>query len=408
MLFMEKRYFSRSFDNRNRMDWSKVLVVELASVLAGPSVGQWLAELGARVIKVENPVTAGDVTRSWKLGTESQSEQTGAYFSAVNWGKESLGINLKKEGADLVITTILSQADIVLASFLPGQAESMGIEFEAIRKVNPAVIWADINGYGSDNDRPAYDAIIQAESGFTYMNGLGKNIAKMPVALMDVLAAHHLKEAILLAMIEKQSSGIGKRVQVSLIQSAISSLVNQATNWLVAGHLPQAVGSEHPNIVPYGTIFKTKDEKQVVLAVGNDGQFSRLCKILQEPVPTNFATNPLRVTNRDAVNHWLQANIRQFSQDEFLAQMEANHIPAGAVRNMQEVFDSPHATQVLLHGENKSGVRQMISDGINSRQDLTSPPGFHQQGVSLLEEFGFTTDQIHRLVHQGIIPSSYE
>lgn len=390
------------------MDWSKVVVVELASVLAGPSVGQWLAELGARVIKIENPTTAGDVTRSWKLSIESKDEQTGAYFSAINWGKESLGINLKKEGADLVIKTFLSKADIILASFLPGQAESMGIEYETIQKINPGLIWADINGYGPGNARPAYDAIIQAESGFTYMNGLGKNISKMPVALMDVLAAHHLKQAILLAMLNRQSTGIGKRVQVSLIHSAMSSLVNQATNWLVAGHLPQAVGSEHPNIVPYGTIFETKDGKQVVLAVGNDGQFSRLCQVLRENVPENFATNPLRVANRKAVTRWLQSKIELFSQEPFLAQMEDNHVPAGAVRNMKEVFDSPHAAAVLLESENKQGVRQMISDGINSRQDLTSPPGFHQQGVSLLEEFGFTTEQIRQLALQDIIPPSHE
>lgn len=390
------------------MDWSKVTVIELASVLAGPSVGQWLAELGARVIKIENPKTSGDVTRSWKLTSESKDEQTGAYFSAVNWGKESLGINLKKDGADLVIKTFLSKADIVLASFLPGQAESMGIGYKAIQKKNPGVIWADINGYGPGNDRPAYDAIIQAESGFTYMNGLGKNISKMPVALMDVLAAHHLKQAILLAMLDKQSTGIGKRVQVSLIQSAMSSLANQATNWLVGGHLPQPVGSEHPNIVPYGTIFETKDGKQVVLAVGNDGQFSRLCKVLRATVPDNFSSNPLRVANRDSVNRWLQSKIELFSQQEFLVQMEDNHVPAGAVRNMKEVFDSLHAKAVLFENEEKQGLRQMISDGINSQQHLTSPPVFHQQGVPLLKEFGYTAEQIRQLIHQDIIPPSHE
>ncbi len=400
------RYLSP--EQYQEMNWEKIIAVELASVLAGPSVGQWLAELGARVIKIENPITNGDVTRSWKLRTESELEQTGAYFSSVNWGKESLGINLKGEGAEKVIKSFLSKADIVLASFLPGQAEGMGIDYDSLKKINPGLIWADINGYGPGNDRPAYDAIIQAESGFTYMNGLGKNISKMPVALMDVLAAHHLKQAILLAMLEKQTTGIGKRVQVSLIHSAISSLVNQASNWLVAGHLPQAVGSEHPNIVPYGTIFETNDGKQIVLAVGNDGQFSRLCAVLKEEVPEHFTTNPQRVANRDSVNAWLQTKIKRLSQDDFLNKMKQKNVPAGAVRNMKEVFETTEAADILLTSPVKKGVRQMISHGINSVQDLTSPPGFHQQGVSLLEEFGYTQDQIRQLINKNIIPSSHE
>ncbi len=390
------------------MDWKTITVIELASVLAGPSVGQWLAELGARVIKIENPNTGGDVTRSWKLSSESENEQSGAYFSAVNWGKESLGINLKREGASLVVKQLMAKADIVLASFLPGQAEKMGIDYQSIRQINSGIIWADINGYGPGNDRPAYDAIIQAESGFTYMNGLGKNISKMPVALMDVLAAHHLKETILLALLDKQLTGEGRRVQVSLIHSAMSSLVNQATNWLVAGHLPQAVGSEHPNIVPYGTIFETMDGKQIVMAVGNDGQFSRLCWALKEEVPEDFRTNPLRVSNRNSVNEWVQQKIKQFSQDEFLTKMEEQNVPAGAVRNMKEVFEAPESEEVLIQSSQKRGLRQMISVGINSRQDLTSPPEFHQQGVSLLEELGYNEEQIQQLVNQGIIPASNE
>lgn len=390
------------------MDWKTITVIELASVLAGPSVGQWLAELGARVIKVENPNTGGDVTRSWKLSSESENEQAGAYFSAVNWGKESVGINLKREGASEVVKKLMAKADIVLASFLPGQAEKMGIDYQSIRQLNSGIIWADINGYGPGNDRPAYDAIIQAESGFTYMNGLGKNISKMPVALMDVLAAHHLKEAILLALLDKQSTGEGRRVQVSLIHSAMSSLVNQATNWLVAGHLPQAVGSEHPNIVPYGTIFETRDGKQIVMAVGNDGQFSRLCWVLKEEVPEDFRTNPLRVSNRNSVNEWLQERIKLFSQDDFLTKMEEQNVPAGAVRNMKEVFDSPESEEILIQSSQKRGLRQMISVGINSRQDLTSPPEFHQQGVPLLEELGYNEEQIQQLVNQGIIPASNE
>lgn len=386
------------------MDWATVTVIELASVLAGPSVGQWLAELGARVIKVENPLSQGDVTRSWKLTSEGASEQKGAYFSAVNWGKESIGLNLKRRESQPIMEALLTKADIVLASFLPGQGSSMGLDYETIKQKHPKIIWAEINGYGPDDPRPAYDAIIQAEAGFTYMNGQGEQISKMPVALMDVMAAHHLKQAILLAMLERQTTGRGKRVQVSLIHAGVSSLVNQATNWLVANHLPQPVGSEHPNIVPYGTIFITQDHKQLVLAVGTDAQFGRLCSILGEEVPPEFQRNQQRVRQRQQVNSWLSGLIRRQAREDLLDLLRAQRIPAGAVRNMQEVFEAPEAAEVMIHGQDKSGLRQMISNGIKSRQVLTSPPAFHEQAVSLLTELGFSAEQISHFVNQGIIP----
>jgi crotonobetainyl-CoA:carnitine CoA-transferase CaiB-like acyl-CoA transferase len=170
-------------------------VLELASVLAGPGVGQFFAELGAEVIKVENVRTGGDVTRSWKLASENEGEDRSAYFCSVNWGKKSLAIDLTSDYGKEVVKQLAVKADIIIASYKPGDAEKLGVAYSQLKKINPKLIYGQITGYGSDNPNVGYDAVIQAESGFMDMNGeVGGDPLKMPVALIDVLAGHQLKE----------------------------------------------------------------------------------------------------------------------------------------------------------------------------------------------------------------------
>lgn len=390
------------------MDWSRITVIELASVLAGPSVGQWLAELGAHVIKVENPATNGDVTRSWKLPSEPINADTPAYFTAINWGKESIGLNLKTPESKEILDRLFSTADVVLSSFIPSQASGLGLVIEEILTEHPELIWAEINGYGPDEPRAAYDAIIQAESGFTYINGTPGHTSKMPVALMDVLAAHHLKEGILLALLERQSTGEGKRISVSLLESGISSLVNQASNWLNAGHLPVPKGSDHPNIVPYGTQFTCRRDEGIVLAVGTDKQFQQLCAVLGQAVPQEFRTNPERVSKRAGVVSWLQELLKNQDRNNLLKDLHRLKVPAGAVKNIAEVFQDSHTNQLLISDGASKAVRQQLTNGITSRSDLTAPPSFHQQGVPLLQRLGFTPEQISRFENIGVIPQSSE
>jgi len=259
-------------DEKTPLEGLKVL--ELASVLAGPSVGMFFAELGATVIKIENITTQGDVTRKWKLAKENPNTDISGYFSCVNWGKYSFAVNLlEKEGLD-IIYKLTAECDIVLVSYKPGDAEKLKVDYPTLKQYNQALIYSHITGYGLKNSRAGFDAIIQAESGFTYMNGNpGGPPTKMPVALMDVLAAHHLKEAILLALLYRERTGKGQYIEASLFKAGIASLANQATNWLVGKTIPERIGSDHPNIVPYGTIFKTSDNKEIVLAAGTDKQF---------------------------------------------------------------------------------------------------------------------------------------
>ena len=368
-----------------------LLVVELASVLAGPSVGQWLAELGATVIKVENHKRGGDVTRSWKLPTEAAEEDRSSYFTAVNWGKLSIGLDLSCAEGKALLHRLVTQADIVLASYKPGDATKLQTDAETLRALNPRLIYADITAYGHDDPRPGYDAIIQAEAGFTFMNGTPDGPpVKLPLAFMDVLAAHHLREAILLALLKRHQTGRGEHVSTSLITAGLSSLANQATNYLVAGHIPQRIGSEHPNIVPYGTTYPCKDGRLVVLAVGNDVQFERLCGVLgmdELAVDERFRHNAGRVKRRKELHALLGEGIARVERDDLLAELAKLKVPAGAVNDMSDALSLPQAAPLKLQGPELAGLRTAAISGIAMQAGLSEPPHLCQHSSEVLARF---------------------
>ncbi len=357
-------------------------VLELASVLAGPSVGQFFAELGAEVIKVENLKTGGDVTRNWK-GVGEQTDDRSAYFSSCNWGKKSVAIDLTNEEGKQVVKKLAQRSNIVIASYKPGDAEKLGVSYQQLSTNNGQLIYGQITGYGSDDDRVGYDAVIQAESGFMDLNGeKDGQPTKMPVALIDVLAAHQLKEGLLLALLKKERSGLGSLVEVSLIQSALSSLANQATNWLVAKKLPTRQGSAHPNIAPYGDSFLTKDGKRVLLAIGNDRQFKDLIATLgisdhvldlgAWALEVKFLSNQQRVEHRLALNEILEDAIAKKGSKELLDNIIQLKIPAGIIQNVAEAFSTDAAKEVLLKSSELLGVKNFIGR-VYSIEPPTSP-----------------------------------
>jgi crotonobetainyl-CoA:carnitine CoA-transferase CaiB-like acyl-CoA transferase len=384
-----------------------MLVLELASVLAGPSVGQFFAELGATVVKLENAATHGDVTRSWKLATETMNTDVSAYFSAANWGKLSLGLDITKPAALSAVHRLAARADVVIASYKPGDAEKLQVDYHTLHQLNPKLIYGHITGYGTDDSRAGYDAVVQAESGFMHMNGEPEGPpVKMPVALMDILAAHQLKEGILTALLMRERTGKGQYVTVSLLDAAVSALANQATNYLVAGHNPQRMGSEHPNIVPYGSVFTSKDGMQLVLAIGDDRQFQRLCNILGDPalaaMPA-FATNRERVRNRDQVNQRLGALIGQWKRDALLQELHNRYVPAGAVNSVAEVFEQPKTRRMVLqHGEAGAGIRQVafVSEEL-ATASVTPPPAYAQHTGMVLRELAGSSPEEAQLLIPG-------
>ncbi|PVY41092.1 crotonobetainyl-CoA:carnitine CoA-transferase CaiB-like acyl-CoA transferase [Pontibacter virosus] len=371
-----------------------MLVLELASVLAGPSVGQFFAELGATVVKLENAMTGGDVTRTWKLAGEQGSDKVSAYFSAANWGKLSIGLDISQLPALEVVHKLAANADVVIASYKPGDAEKLQVDYQTLTLLNPRLVYGHITGYGLEDQRAGYDAVIQAESGFMYMNGSPDGPpTKMPVALMDILAAHQLKEGLLTALLQRERTGQGNYVQVSLFDAAVSALANQGTNYLVAGHSPQRMGSEHPNIVPYGSVFACRDGRQLVLAIGDDRQFRRLCQVLGDAALADnpsFATNSARVRHRNAVNEQLRQLVSQFERDGLLRELHRLHVPAGAVNSVPEVFEQPQAGRMLLNQPNgPRGIRQVafVVEGTKA-DEVAPPPAFAQHQAQILDMLG--------------------
>ncbi|RMG78678.1 MAG: CoA transferase [Bacteroidetes bacterium] len=326
-------------------------VVELASVLAGPAVSMFFAELGATVIKVENKKTGGDMTRKWKLPGEDPASPWSAYYHAVNYRKQTVFADLTDENERREIRRLIAGADIVISNFRPRSAQKLGMDYPTLKALNPTLIYAQITGFG-DEDRPAFDVVLQAEAGFLHMTGEpDRPPVKMPVALIDLMAAHQLKEGILVALLRRGRTGEGAFVSASLLESAVASLANQATNWLMAGHIPARMGCAHPNIAPYGDIFYTKDDKSLVLAVGTDTHFRALCDLLGCPdlaTDPDFQTNPARVENRQKLYERLAPFFRRFDRDPLLEQCHQKGIPAGSIRNMKEVFDLPLAKAMIL------------------------------------------------------------
>jgi crotonobetainyl-CoA:carnitine CoA-transferase CaiB-like acyl-CoA transferase len=384
------------------------MVLELASVLAGPSVGMFLAELGARVVKVEHFASGGDVTRTWRLPSENAEDDRSAYFSSVNWGKESVGMDLRTAAGRGLVHALAAKADVVIASYKPGDASKLQVDAATLTALNPRLIYAELTAYGDDDPRVGFDAIIQAEAGFTYMNGAPEGgPTKMPVALMDLLAAHQLKEGILLALYQRAMTGNGSRVSTNLLGAGLASLANQAANWLVAGHVPQRIGSEHPNIVPYGRSHATADGREVVLAVGNDAQFAKLCACLgleELAADGRFARNADRVRNRAALNALLDQAIAGHARDELLAALHAAQVPAGAVHDMAEACALPQAADLLLKGASMRGMRSIAWKGMEGVQ-LAEPPhlGADTEGV-LREILGMSAGEIAHLREEKAIP----
>jgi len=340
--------------------FSSLKIIDASTVLAGPSVGTFFAELGAKVIKVENSKVP-DVTRSWKLPTEDKGSNVSAYYSSVNYRKENVSLDLKEPAGREYFLELIKDADILISNFKLGDEEKFNIQDEILREINPKLICGKINGFGSKSDRVAYDLILQAESGYMSMNGTNESgPVKMPVAFIDVLAAHHLKEGLLIALLERERSGLAKSVSVSLYDAAVCSLVNQASNYLMENKIPQRIGSLHPNIAPYGEIFSTKDNDLITFAIGSDQHFKKLCSFLQiEYLTTDerFSSNPERVRNRTFLKEIIQEKIKLFPTQEIMDSMLKENVPVGKIKDLQEVFENDEAQKL---------VRKEVIDGIET------------------------------------------
>jgi crotonobetainyl-CoA:carnitine CoA-transferase CaiB-like acyl-CoA transferase len=331
---------------------SQLKVLEVASVLAGPAVGMFFSERGAQVVKIENSKSGGDVTRSWKLEEEDSDINISAYFCSVNWNKEYLFMDLNNPTERPELEALIKEADILIANFKFGDAEKFKLEFNNVKKLNPQIIHAELSGFGSHDHRVAYDLVLQAETGFMFMNGTPQSgPVKIPLAIIDILAAHQLKEGILEALLMRENKSQAYHVEASLYDAAIASLANQGSNYLMANHIPQAIGSLHPNIAPYGEIFRTKDHALITLAIGSDSQFIKLLEILDIKVSDRFSSNKKRIEFRTEIENILTEKIHEWNTADLCKELIDCNVPVARINNLEEVFQDSKAKGLILNEE---------------------------------------------------------
>jgi crotonobetainyl-CoA:carnitine CoA-transferase CaiB-like acyl-CoA transferase len=326
-------------------------VLDLSSILAGPLAGSFFAECGAEVIKIENKTTNGDTTRQWKLPTEDSNKTYSAYYTAANYGKKVILLNLKDSNDRLSLDTYIEWADIIISNFQKSVGENLNLTPNSLHEINPTAIIAQLSAYTYDDPRPGYDLVMQGETGWISMTGSDQDhLAKLPVAMIDIIASHQLKEGILIGLWKRLQTAKGSIIHVSLYSSAISALANQATNYLQVGHMPKPIGTLHPNIAPYGDIFFDMNGLRFLLAVGSDLQFEKLWKTLNLPTEKyfTFAFNSDRVQHRSQLIPLMQERLGVFKivyLSELFAQI---NIPFCQIRNLSEVF-AVSDTKAMLH-----------------------------------------------------------
>jgi len=315
-----------------------VLVADLSRVLAGPLATMLLGDLGADVVKVEHP-DGGDETRAWG---PPFLDGVSTYYLAVNRNKRSVALDLKDERGLAAAITLAERADVLVENFRAGALERLGLGFERVRERNPGLVWCSISGFGqaAGAGLPGYDFLVQAAGGLMSITGqAGGEPTKVGVAVVDVLTGLYALVGILAALRERDRSGGGQRVEVSLLGSALAGLVNQASSYLCTGRAPQAIGNRHPSIAPYETL--TAADRPLVVAVGNDAQFARLCGVLGLPEAAGdprFASNAARVGNREALVAVLEEALGRRDAAAWVPLLTEAGVPCGLVNDVGEAF----------------------------------------------------------------------
>jgi len=326
---------------------SGLRVLELARILAGPWIGQTLADLGADVIKVESP--EGDDTRKWGppfVRGPAGEPLDAAYFHACNRGKRSLVADLRSAAGQEAVQRLAARSDVLIENFKVGSLQKFGLDYESVKSLNPRLVYCSVTGFGQDGPyahRAGYDFMIQGMSGIMDLTGdPAGEPQKVGVAFADIFTGTYGVIGILAALAHRERTGVGQHVDMALLDSMVGVLANQAMNYLVSHEPPRRMGNAHPNIVPY-QVFAVRDG-HVIIAVGNDAQFQRLCSYLGESalaVDPRFATNSARVEHRNQLVPRLCDLLANLTRSEVLDAMEQRGIPAGPINTLADVFVDP-------------------------------------------------------------------
>lgn len=350
-----------------------VRVLDLSRVLAGPWASQLLADLGAEVIKIERP-GAGDDTRAWGPPWWDEAAGLSAYFLSANRGKRSLAVDIAQPEGAALVRNLAARSQILIENFKVGALQRFGLDWDALRAVNPALVYCSITGYGQSGpnaQRAGYDAAIQAEAGLMSLTGepasQGGAPQKVGVAVVDLMTGMYAVAGVLAALRHAERTGEGQHIDLALFDTQVAALANQASNYRVSGEVPARHGTAHPNIVPYQVMPSA--DGWFMLAVGNDAQFRRLCQRLDRPDwadDPSFASNAQRVANRESLIDLLRARLQTRTSAYWIDVLSADGVPCGPVNDLAQVFASPQVTA--------RGLRLVLPDESGRAVPLVANP----------------------------------
>jgi crotonobetainyl-CoA:carnitine CoA-transferase CaiB-like acyl-CoA transferase len=390
-------------------------IVELARVLAGPWAGQLFADLGAEVIKVES--LAGDDTRQWGPPFVDNGDGTrdAAYFHACNRGKRSLTVNFATGEGREIVRRLASRADVLIENFRVRTLRKYRLDYQALQAVNPRLVYCSLTGFGQTGpyaELPGYDFLIQAMGGIMDLTGdPAGEPQKVGVAFADILSGLYAVVAIQAALAARAETGRGQWIDMALLDVQVGVLANQAMNYLVSGLAPTRLGNAHPNIVPY-QVFAAADGN-LVIAVGNDGQFRKLVGVLGVPEIADdpyYANNDARVANRAPLIAGLSALIAKFPRADLLKRLERARVPAGPINGVAEVFADPQIIDRGMRfnlpragGTNVPTVRTPILMSESNLVYGRASPRLGEHTSEVLGEIGYEPEEVTGLMSSGVV-----
>ncbi len=401
---------------------SHVKVLDLSRILAAPWASQILADLGAEVIKVERP-GAGDDTRTWgppflKDAQGNDTKEAG-YYLAVNRGKRSITVNLDSPEGQKIVEELAVSADIVLENYKAGTLARYGLDEASLRKINPRLIYCSVTGFGQTGprrDQPAYDFLIQAMGGLMSVTGErdgrpGGGPQKVGVPIVDLMTGMYTAVSVLAALARRNETGVGDTIDIAMLDVQVATLSNQAMNYLVSDKVPGRNGNAHPNIQPQD-VYACADG-DVILVVGNDGQFAKLCEVFgrkEWSADERFATNAQRVRNIGTLSGMLRELFAGWEREKLIAALDKAGVPCGPINNVAEVFEEPQvqARGMLRYVPHPSGVDapQVGSPMRFAESPLrvpAAPPLLGQHSDDILSELGYSSERIAALRSAGAI-----
>ncbi|MBY5933926.1 CoA transferase [Tateyamaria omphalii] len=383
-----------------------LFVLDLSRILAGPTATQLMGDMGATVIKIENPKTGGDDTRSWgpnyARDRDGSPTDLSAYFMAANRNKQSVAVDLSTEDGQAIVRQLAARADVVIENYKPGGLVKYGLDHDTLLKAHPGLVYCSISGFGQtgpNRDKPGYDLMAQGYGGIMSLTGDPNGTpTKVGVGIADVMCGMYATIGILAALRHRDQTGEGQHIDLSLVDAQMAWLINEGCNYLVSGNVPERRGNAHPNIVPYDA-FATSDG-HVLVAVGNDSQFARFCDAIGAPElgsDPRYTTNLNRIENRVTLTASLTPILAKMTKDQLLEKMHAVKVPGGPIHDVAEALTSDQAqargTVVAVERDDVAdGYVRLLANPLKfSATPVTyrhAPPRFGQDTEAVLATLG--------------------